>query len=266
MKDVVLSLVQMHSAVGDTDGNLKNIELLTEEVKGRSDIICFPEACLTGYETADPEQFCISLDDDRISAVSDISRECGANIIFGFMERNGQDMHITQAVSDTSGRIGIYRKTHLGIRERKKFIPGNEIPVFKLPEASVGVQLCWESHFPGISAKMRKGGADIILISYASPLRPDIRKETWMKHLPARAYDNGVFVGAVNAVGDNGRGITFGGGAMAFDPKGNVIAENFSEKDLVVTVELQSSFRSRLGSDEDMRNIDYFRYRRDELY
>jgi predicted amidohydrolase len=113
---------------------------------------------------------------------------------------------------------------------------------------------------------MRKNGAEIILISYASPLSPDKRRETWMRHLPARAYDNGVFIGAVNMVGDNGRGTVFGGGIMAFDPKGRTIAEHFSEDDHVVTFELSSSIHDALGSDEDMGNTDYFRYRRNDIY
>lgn len=266
MKDVILSLAQMRSAVGDAEGNFESMKRLAGSVRGSSDIICFPEACLTGYEAGDPGPFCISAEDPLISKIGEVSKEYDLNVIFGFMERNGPDIHMTQAVSDRTGNLHMYRKTHLGRKERKSFTPGNDIPIFRLPEAAVGIQICWESHFPDISAKMRKDGADLILISYASPLRPDIRRETWMKHLPARAYDNGVFVGAVNAVGSNGRGTVFGGGAMAFDPKGNVIAEHFGTEDSVVTVRLSSSASNCLGADDDMGNIDYFLYRRDDLY
>lgn len=266
MKDVVLSLAQMRSVVGDVRGNFERMKSLTESVLGISDIICFPEACLTGYEAGDPEPFCIDLEDASISGVSELSKECGMNIVFGFMERRRPHLHMTQSISDRNGNIHVYRKTHLGRKERKKFVPGNEIPVFKLPEAAVGIQLCWESHFPDISTKMRKDGADVILIPYASPSTPRDRREIWMKHLPARAYDNSVFVGAVNAVGDNNRGVTFGGGIMVFDPKGNVLAEHFSRGDSVVTVELSSVLRSSLGQDDSMGNTDYFLYRRDDLY
>ena len=266
MKDVVLSLIQMRSAAGDIQGNFERMRSLADAVKTDSDIICFPEACLTGYDADDPGSSCISLDDEWISKVSDLSKKFGLNIVFGFMEKNGRDMHITQALSDRKGNIGIYRKTHLGRKERKKFVPGNEIPVFELPEATIGIQLCWESHFPDLSSKLRKKGADIILISYASPVKPPSRRESWMKHLPARAYDNGVFVGAVNAFGDNGKGVAFGGGIMVFDPKGDLIAEQFFDDDSIVKVKLSSSTKNDLGSGDDPRSIDYFAYRRDDIY
>lgn len=266
MKDIILSLAQMRSAVGNLQGNFDRIRHLTESVKDNSDIICFPEACLTGYETRDPEPFCISLEDAAISDMSRLSKECGINIVFGFIERNGGSLHVTQALSDISGKMHIYRKTHLGRQERKRFVPGDTIPTFELPEATLGIQLCWESHFPGISAKMREKGADITLISYASPLSPSNRREIWMKHLPARAYDNGIFVAAVNATGDNGNGMVFGGGIMVFDPKGNVICEHFGKDDFVATVKLSSSLRNSLGSDDEMGRTDYFIYRRNDLY
>jgi len=265
MKDVILSMGQIRSFPGDARGNFNRMKAIVENVRG-TDIVCFPEACLTGYETNNPEQFCIELKNPLMSEISNLSKECDMNIIFGFMERWGPRIFMTQAISDRDGKMHIYRKTHLGRKERKKFVPGIEIPVFKLPEAAIGIQLCWESHFPDISTKMRKMGAEMILFPYASPRPAGDRREIWMKHLPARAYDNGVFIGAVNAVGDNGTGLVFGGGIMIFDPKGNVIAEHFSNEDSVITIRLSSALRSRLGPDDDMKNTDYFMYRRDELY
>jgi len=266
MKDIVLSMAQTRSVAGDIQSNFERMKTLIKNVQRDSDMICFPEASLTGYETGDPGPFCISVEDAFISEISVLSEEYGINIIFGFMERHGANMHITQAISDAKGSIHIYRKTHLGRKEREKFVPGNEIPVFKLPSATIGIQLCWESHFPDISTRMRRDGVEIILMPYASPRPPDHRRDIWMKHLPARAYDNGIFIGAVNAVGENGRGINFGGGIMVFDPKGNIIAEHFGRDDNVITVSLPSSARSILGPDDKMGNTDYFIYRRDDLY
>lgn len=266
MKDITLSLAQMRSVVGDVQGNFDRMKSIIESVQESTDLICFPEACLTGYEAGEPEQFCIDLENARISDVSRLSTECDTDIVFGFMERQGPNLHMTQAISDRYGRMHLYRKTHLGRKERKKFTSGDDIPVFNLSGTAIGVQLCWESHFPDISTKMRKEGADVILIPYASPRPPGERREIWMKHLPARAYDNSVFVGAVNAVGDNGKGVMFGGGAMAMDPKGNVIAEHFGGEDHAVTIRLSSSARSCLGSDDNMGKTDYFMYRRNDLY
>jgi predicted amidohydrolase len=266
MKDVVLSMAQMCSVVGDIRGNFERMRSLAESVRGRSDIICFPECSLTGYDSDNPLPLSIKMDEIWVDKISLLSEELNLNIIFGFMERERSDLFITQALSDREGGITVYRKTHLGRRERDKFVQGNYIHAIMLPEAVIGLELCWESHFPDITTKLRREGAEVILISYASPLPPGKRRDTWMKHLPARAYDNGVFVGAVNAVGDNGYGTVFGGGAMVFDPKGNILAEHFGQDDFVTTVKLSASDKDRLGSDDKMNNTDYFLHRRNDLY
>ncbi len=265
MKDIRLSLVQMGSVVGDTDGNLQRMIQKINELSG-SDIICFPEACLTGYTSDDPGPHSISSDDERIKILCKNAKISDITIIFGFIERDGEDLFITHAVADGTGKIGFYRKTHLGRGERSAFRPGDVISAFDSPLSRIGIQLCWESHFPDITCKLRKEGAEIVLISYASPLGGDRRRDIWMRHLPARAADNCVFVGAVNGVGDNGKGVRLGGGCIAIDPKGKVIGEYFGDDEHVLTVDLLSKHKDALGTDDNMGSIDYFMYRRDDLY
>lgn len=69
-----------------------------------------------------------------------------------------------------------------------------------------------------------------------------------MRHLPARAYDNSVFILAWNLVGENGEGLTFPGLAMAIGPSGDVIASSISdheEKMLVVHLKADELDRVR---------------------
>jgi predicted amidohydrolase len=266
MKDLELSLVQMRSILGEPDLNLGNMVRRIESLASGSDIICFPEACLTGYTSKGPERFSIPVSDERIERIRDAAADNGVTVVFGFLETSGTELHVTQAVADNDRNLHLYRKTHLGRDERGPFTPGNEIRPFSTPKAKVGMQLCWESHFPEISCKLRKGGAELILISYASPMSGSRRRNIWMNHVPARAADNCVFVGVVNSVGDSGGGSVFGGGSMVVDPKGKVIGEYFGTDENVLTVSLSSKDKDSLGSDEDMGKIDYFLYRREDLY
>lgn len=265
MKDLTLSLIQFDPVLGRSNENCQRV---IEHIRGSSDsdIICFPEASLTGYTSNTPERFSISSSDDNILKIQNVAKELDLTVVFGFLERNGGEHHITQAIVDNEGVMNLYRKTHLGRSERGSFTPGNTITSFETSNAKVGLQLCWESHFPEISGRLRKDGAEVILISYASPLGGSRRKDIWMRHVPARAADNCVFVGVVNAIGDNGEGTVFGGGSIVFDPKGKVIGENFSENERRLTVKLSSADKDVLGTDENMGSIDYFRYRREDLY
>ncbi|MDR3074551.1 MAG: hypothetical protein LBU30_00760, partial [Candidatus Methanoplasma sp.] len=231
-----------------------------------SDVICFPEACLTGYTSETPERFAIPLSDDRVERIAQSAEENGVTAIFGFVEHCDGEYHITQAVADGLGHLGLYRKTHLGRGERIFFTPGDDIKVFGTPKVKIGIQLCWESHFPQISSRLRRDGAELILIPYGSPMSGLRRRDVWMKHIPARAADNCVFAGAVNAVGRGLGGTVFGGGSLVLNPKGDVIGEYFGADEHVLTVRLRSEDKDALGSDEDMGKIDYFRYRREEIY
>lgn len=266
MRDTRVSLVQMRSVVGRIDENLEKILDRVNDLSGKTDIICFPEASLTGYTSEEPRQHSVRSDDPRIKRISEEAVRSKATIIFGFLEDAGDKFFITQAVAGPEGNIDLYRKTHLGRNERNSFSAGDVISAFYTPAAKIGIQICWESHFPGISCKLRKEGAEIFLISYASPLGGERRRDIWMKHLPARAADNCVFVAAVNAIGDNGKNVNMGGGSIAFDPKGRVIDEYFGNDEHVLTVDMPSKHKDALGSDDNMGSIDYFRYRREDLY
>jgi predicted amidohydrolase len=54
-------------------------------------------------------------------------------------------------------------------------------------------------------------------------VNPAEKFESWMRHLPARAFDNGVFVGACNPVGENGAGLSFPGVALLLGPDGRLM-------------------------------------------
>jgi len=267
MKDLTLSLVQMRSILGRPDTNFKSmIDRIRNIASGGTDIICFPEASLTGYTSDRPELFSMPASDERVERIRRAAADHEVAVVFGFLEHSGLGYHVTQAVADSEGGLDFYRKTHLGRGERTSFIPGEKIRAFHTLKAEIGVQLCWESHFPEISCKLRKEGAELILIPYASPIGGPRRKDIWMRYIPARAADNCLFVAAVNAVG-NGENSTFsGGGSIVFDPKGRMLGESFSEDEDVLTVNLFSKNKDALGSDADMGNIDYFIYRREELY
>ncbi len=71
----------------------------------------------------------------------------------------------------------------------------------------MGIQLCYDAHFPELSTRMAVNGADIIFMPHASPRgTPSQKLTSWLRHLTARAFDNGVFIVACNQNGDNQKG------------------------------------------------------------
>ena len=262
MKNVRLTMVQMRSLVGSPQSNFETIERIVES-NSDSDIVCFPEMCLSGYTSLDPERYCLDPGDDIINMIHKLSSDTDTAIVFGYIERTSEGLFLRQEIAD-SGNIHFYRKSHLGQKESELFIPGNELPVFDVKGVKLCIHLCTESHVPDICSTYRSKGAELALIPFANGISSQRRKEVWHSYLPARACDNGMFVACCSAIGDNGTGTVFGGGLITLGPKGNVIDEYYGDDEHSITMDIGGKL-PRDGP-ETMSNISYYDRRRPELY
>ena len=235
MDDLRLTMVSMNSVLGDVDGNLSKMLALCDEASERgSDIICFPELCIPGYSMPGSSDMVMSPDGPEVGAVVDKSAETGMCICFGYVDEGPR---IAQTVVEDGRILGTYHKTHLGERESEAIVPGDRLDVIRTSKAVIGLQVCWEIHFPEIAGTYALKGADMILMPSASGLGGERRRSAWDRVIPARAYDNTVYAAVCNQFGDNGRGVSFGGGAAVYDVRGRKMAEDFSGE-CMLTVDL----------------------------
>ncbi len=266
MDPTVLSVVQMRSIIGDTDRNLDTILAFADlAVSDGADMICFPEASLTGYTTKDPGHYAIGDDDDRIGIITDYAKDNLIDITFGYIEASDGRPFICHRIVSSDGRSMKYRKTHLGDVEKDSFGKGTDIPVMHLKKAIVGVHLCWEAHIPEISSTLRHRSAELILIPHCSGLGGPERLRSWEKILPARASDNGVFVAACNSVIERSDGSICGGGCMIVDPHGDVVKSCYGDSGSMITAKLDGRL-PRDSKGHSMREISYFDRRDRGLY
>ncbi|UCF84638.1 MAG: nitrilase, partial [Desulfobacteraceae bacterium] len=119
-------------------------------------------------------------------------------------------------------------------------------------------------HFPEISTVMSLKGADIIFMPHASPRgNPQEKIQSWLRHLPSRAFDNAVFVVACNQVGKTRQGFSFPGVAMALNPAGTVIAKYGGTQEEMLLVDLK---RNEIEEIRKHRMKYFIPNRRPELY
>ena len=208
MKELRLAAVPLFSG-RDPQKNLMKISRYAKEAAHKgAKILLTPEASLTGYFVREKETLSIEADSQAVMSVIDLARETSLIISAGFMERTAQGspddtdgtaFYITQLITDGT-QTQFYRKTHLGCLERGVFSLGNELPVYETDSAVIGTHLCWESHIPDIGSVFRRKGAELFLVPYASGMSGETCQNVWSRHLPARAWDNGVYVAACNAL------------------------------------------------------------------
>jgi N-carbamoylputrescine amidase len=199
-----------------------------------------------------------------ISALIELSRQSGVSILAGLAECEGGAIYVSHLVISPEGFLGCYRKLHLIPPEAKVFTPGNEIPLFQFRETTFGIQLCYDTHFPELSSIMALQGADLLFFPYGSPNdTPRQKLESWLRHLPARAFDNSVFVVACNTCGENGSGLTFPGTAVILSPDGRVLEQFTDDRETMLTAVLK---RSDLEAVRGHRMGYFLPRRRPEMY
>ena len=200
--------------------------------------LCFPECFLTSYAPEKAAELAISAEDGILKEVSSIAADCALDLLVGFMERDGEVLFIAHGLFRRDGSRECYRKTHLGEKEKKYFLPGDKLKVLSLTdETKIGISLCVENHYPQVAQTLALRGAEIIFAPHAVPKVAGEREKIWSKYMPARSYDNRVYTACCN-LWDGER---FGGGCLVIDPKGDVLAAEYKNEEalLVCNVDMQ---------------------------
>ncbi len=268
MLDTRVAMVQMRCEVGNPDRNIAVISEFVDEARRQGvDILCFPELGVSGYNAGDnstPEAEPIP--GPSSTKLEAIAVEKKQTFMAGILERDASGIvYNTQVAYGPSGTIGMYRKTHVPTAEIGTLSQGSELPVFYHPKARYGLEICYDSHYPEVSTALANQGAEIIFLPHASGGEtPEEKYERWLRYVPARAYDNGVFVAICNQVGDNGAGREFSGVTYVCDPRGRVIASSESgDRDEMVVADLKAEDLAEARVEPET----FFRhFRRPEVY
>ncbi len=267
MDDLKVAAICMNSEPGKVEKNLDRVRSFALKAsKEGANVVCFPELSVTGYTLKNARGVYSELDSDEvIDRLLQIAKEAQVLLLSGFIENPSKtDLYITQLVAGPEGLLGLYRKSHLSPHEKDVYKAGEKIGVFSYGNTTFGLQLCYEAHFPEISTAMALMGADIIFIPHASP-RGDAegKLSSWLRHLTARAFDNGVFVVACNQVGVSHEGLAFPGVAVVVGPDGQVLKKYTGGEETILYAVLDS----KMLTDVREHRMKYFMpARRPELY
>ena len=257
----------MNSEAGDIERNLDRTEAFVSKASDLgAHLICLPELSSTGYVLKDPASVYRDVTPDQVlERLTGMARGKGLIIVAGLIEMaDGENPYISQVAMGPEGLLGIHRKSHLSPKEKESYQAGQEIHVFRHGEIVFGIQLCYEAHFPEISTVMALKGAEIILMPHASPRgKPGEKLQSWLRHLPGRAFDNALYVVACNQVGKTAAGFTFPGVAVALSPAGTVMTEYVGTHEEMLLAEFQ---RDEIEAIRKHKMAYFIPNRRPELY
>lgn len=267
MEDIRIAAVTCRAPVGEIDRNLERTVQLSRKAKSNgADLVCFPELNITGYcNKPRMRDLAQSIPGTVSDTLSDLAASIKITILAGMAEHNPRGLPFaSHCVFTPDGKVALYRKVHIAPPEKETFAQGDHIPVFTVGGLCLGIQLCFDAHFPELSAAMTSRGAEILFLPHASP-RGDAegKHQSWMRHLTARAFDNSVFVVACNQFGENCNGLTFSGNAVVIGPSGEVIAKDILPHSSMLLADLRAADLDAVRN-HPMRH--FFPHRRPEIY
>ncbi len=242
-----IALLQCAPLPLDVAGNLRRLRTAALQAAGQgADLLVCPEMFLTGYAIgADAvRRLAEPRDGASAQAVAGIAREAGLAIAYGYPESDATDAAPFNAAQfiDADGRpCGHYRKTHLfGGLDRAQFSVGDgahgaaqhaavhtPFGVFEWRGWRVGLLICYDIEFPEPARALALAGADLIVVPTANMRAYDAVPRTLV---PARAYENQLFVAYANYVGSepthdpSSHPLDYGGLSCVAAPAGTALA------------------------------------------
>ena len=221
---------QRDFAVGDLTGNCKRLARDAEEArKGGAAVLLSPELSLTGYSPEDLLHDSGFVRDAR-AAAENLAREIPPDLptVAGLPWDEDGALFNAAAVLRGGKIESIYRKNFLPnysvFDERRYFAVGTDDPlIFESGGARFAVQICHDLWEAGQAARVKKGGADVVLCPNASPYY-------WGKHrariAAARAFaaESGAAVVYAHGVGGQDE-LIFDGGSFAVSAAGELTAQ-----------------------------------------
>lgn len=267
MRATRVALVQMNAIAGELVQNLDAIAGFARSASAEgARFVCFPELSISGYvHDSSSATLAEPVPGPSTDRFVEIARDTDTLLLAGLLELGADGLvYNTHVVASGAGLMGTYRKTHVAPVEAEGFAPGVELKVFTSPWLRFGLEICFDAHFPEASSSLALQGAEVLFIPHASVGETyEGKVERWMRFLPARAYDNSVYVAVCNQTGPNGHGQEFPGGTLVFDPRGRLIAQSSGSDPQIVYADLDPVELEMARSDA---NLYFIPLRQPKLY
>jgi len=248
MNGFKLALIQTKGNCLQPERFAKLQERIVQASLQGAQVVVLPELVFHDYFCIEEDQrhfdLAQDLDDPVLETLSTLARERAIALVVPIFEKRAPGLyHNSAVVFDADGsRAGLYRKMHIpddpGFYEKYYFTPGDlGFQAFETRYGRIGVLICWDQWFPEGARLTAMQGCDLMVYPTAigyddretEGLSPPEAKalnlkwlDAWVTMQRSHAIANGVYVAAVNRVGQEGH-LRFWGNSFLCDPGGQVL-------------------------------------------
>ncbi len=296
MHNLKIATAQFEHRSGDKEYNLQTIDQLCAQAAAEgAKVVAFHECSVTGYTFArhlSKEQM-LELaefipEGESISRLTHIAKKYDIAVLAGLFEKDSANkLYKAYVCVDQTGLVAKYRKLHPFINPY--LTPGDQYCVFELHGWKCGILICYDNNIIENVRATNLLGADVIFMPHVTMCTPSSRpgagfvdaklwqhreidptslrlefdgmkgRDWLMKWLPARAYDNAVYVVFANPIGMDDDQLK-NGCSMILDPFGDIMAECRKLGDEVTCATISPDKLTQAGG------YRYKKARRPELY
>ncbi len=271
---VTVGLIQLKCGENIDQNVQHTISKIKEAAAKGAQIVCLQElfnsqyfcqsVAVQNYDLAEP------VDSPTLQTLGELARSLEIVLIVPFYEKAARGVYFNSAVVfDADGtNLGTTRKNHIPegpqYHEKYYFVPGNTgYPVYTTRYGKIGIGICWDEWFPEVARILALQGAEILFYPSAIGSEPDhpelSTRRIWEKAISAHGISNGVFIAAVNRVGQE-REMSFYGGSFVSDPFGDIIQSLDDQEGILI----QEINRSQIDFARNL--LQFLRDRRPETY
>ncbi|SAL85311.1 nitrilase/cyanide hydratase and apolipoprotein N-acyltransferase [Caballeronia arvi] len=243
-------------------------------------LVVLPEALLGGYPKGEtfgtrlgyrlPEgraafaryySNAIDVPGEETQALADFSTRCGASVVIGVIERDGNTLYCTALFFNPGeGLVAKHRKLMPTGTERLIWGQGDgsTLPTVKTDTGNIGAAICWENHMPLLRTAMYAKGVQV----WCAPTVDE--REIWQCSMRHIAHEGRCFVisscqvqpspaqlGVKVADWDDNRPL-INGGSLIVGPLGDVLAGPLHGEAGLVVAEIDTEELTRARYDFDV--------------
>ncbi|MGV2290369.1 nitrilase-related carbon-nitrogen hydrolase [Trinickia sp. YCB016] len=244
--------IPLVSRCGDTGHNVSRIVASLERAaRDGVGLAVFPETCLTGYSSAriryaELEALAERIDGASVDAVADAAERTRVAAGVGLIERApGGQLFNSYVICLPDGQRHCHRKLHAF--EHRRLANGERFTVFDTHwGVRIGILIGSDNYLVENARMTALMGATLLVAPHRRDRADRANREVdcalhavattrgvasdWMRRsLPARAFDNGMFV-VCSEGADAGDGEASLGAALIVDPCGCIVAESAGER------------------------------------
>jgi predicted amidohydrolase len=265
-----IAAVQMDCQLQDKFRNLEIIRhRVREAARQGAHLVVFPECALTGYGFESKEEAMAEAEPLPGPSSVDlglICREAEVWVVYGLLEKEGDQLFNACALLGPDGLVASYRKIHLPYLGVDRFATPGDRPfaVHDLGGLKVGMNICYDGSFPESARVMTLLGADLIILPTNWPSKA-IGSARYVAN--TRALENHIYYAAVNRVGEE-RGFTFIGLSRIVDCDGETLAASEGAREEILYAEIEPALarKKRVVLIPGKHEIDRVGDRRPEMY